>query len=81
LWGKDRVVNAVSADGKTYSTLDLTLFKLEENTSLNCILLIHAEYRLAYQTILANTEVMNERDWGKSNFLVTGQPGIGASSA
>jgi hypothetical protein len=81
LWGKDRVVNAVSADGKTYSTLDLTLFKLEQNTSLKDILFIREEYRLAYDTILADTHAMNELKWRKSAFLITGQPGIGASSA
>ncbi|KAF8520015.1 hypothetical protein BU17DRAFT_47299 [Hysterangium stoloniferum] len=72
-WGQDRV-NIVTAAGKSYSTVDLTLVDIPQNSRPANILLIREEYRLAYDTILADTLKVGRR---RSAFLVTGQPGIG----
>ena len=77
LWGKDRV-NIISIAGKSYSTVDLALFQLPQNSRPDKILLIREEYRLAYDTILADT--LRTADEGRSAFLITGQPGIGVSA-
>ncbi|KAF8519144.1 hypothetical protein BU17DRAFT_47954 [Hysterangium stoloniferum] len=72
-WGQDRV-KIVSVAGKNYSTVDLTLVNIPQNSRPTNILLIREEYRLAYDTILTDTLKEGRR---RSAFLVTGQPGIG----
>ncbi|KAF8959419.1 hypothetical protein BDZ97DRAFT_1667164 [Flammula alnicola] len=75
LWGENRV-NVVSAAGKSYSYIDLTLFRLKLNARPDNILLVREEYILAYKTILADT-LRQPSAWWRSATLVTGQPGIG----
>ncbi|KAF8519742.1 hypothetical protein BU17DRAFT_47470 [Hysterangium stoloniferum] len=74
-WGRDRV-SIISVAGKSYSTVDLTLVDIPPNYRPPNILLIREEYKLAYDTILADTHKEGQR---RSAFLVTGQPGIGKS--
>lgn len=73
MWGNN-VINVIQAGGKTYLTVDLTLFELPQNTSHENTLLIRDQYVLAYDIILADTRKGKKR---KSAFLVTGQTGIG----
>jgi len=75
LWGEN-VINVVQAGGKSYSTVDLTLFELLQNTCRENTLLIREEYEVAYDMILADT--LREGRTIKYTFLVTGQEGIGA---
>ena len=74
-WGKDRV-NIISKAGRIYSTLDLTFFKnIRLNTCSFDFLLIRDEYMLIYEAILKKTNAAPS-----TAFLITGQPGIGASN-
>jgi len=75
LWGGN-VINDIQVGGKSYSTIDLKLFQLPQNTCRKKTLLIREEYKVAYDRILADT--LRKRDAFKSAFLVTGQEGIGA---
>jgi hypothetical protein len=76
LWGEDRIVPSQIG----CSTLDLTFFgALGLNLRPDNICLIRNEYVLAYDHILRDTQKLTtERQ--RSATLVTGQPGIGASS-
>jgi hypothetical protein len=76
LWGEDRIIHSEMG----CSILDLTFFSaLNLNIRPDNILLIRNEYVLAYDHILKDTQnLTTERP--RSATLVTGQPGIGASS-
>ena len=74
-WGEDRV-EVVSVDGKSYSTIDLTLFDLKLNSRPDSFLLVRDEYILAYDAILKDT-LYQPMGWRRSATLVTGQSGIG----
>jgi len=76
LWGKE-VINVVQEGEKSYAIIDLTLFNLPQNLSPDNVLLIREEYILTYHAIL-DTIQQTPGPLG-SAFLVTGQPGIGAS--
>jgi len=76
LWGKV-VINVVQEGQKSYAVVDLTLFDLPQNLSPDNTLLIRKEYILAYDAILDRIQQTKGRNG--SSFLVTGQPGIGAS--
>ena len=76
LWDKDRIVCSEMG----CSILDLTFFgALGLNVRPDNICLIRNEYVLAYDRILSDIQsVTTERP--RSATVVTGQPGIGASS-
>ncbi|CAA7264987.1 unnamed protein product [Cyclocybe aegerita] len=69
LWGRN-VIEDVQEGGKSYSTIDLTLFDLPQNSCLSDVVLVRNEYRLAYDSILADT--LQNTGHLKSTFLVTG---------
>ncbi|CAA7264998.1 unnamed protein product [Cyclocybe aegerita] len=75
LWGRDRVEVHSDIAGKRWSTINLTLFRLELNPRPEDLLLVREEYVHAYDTILMDTE--RQPPGHRSAFLVTGQPGIG----
>ena len=78
LWGKDQIEYKPET---ACSTLDLALFiALNLNKRPDKILLVRSEYILAYRDIVKDTLKKPTTQSRRSATLVTGQPGIGASS-
>ena len=87
LWGEN-VINVVQEHGKSYAVIDTLLFKIRQKVSLAChrtghTILVRQEYILAYDMICDTIQQKRNPDPLVSQagcaFLITGQPGIGAS--
>ena len=76
LWGKD-VINDIQEGGKSYAFINITLFDVPQHSCQDNTLLIRQEYIHTYNAILDKIRRTTGRHG--SAFLVTGQPGIGAS--